>query len=277
VVRIAKAPNDANDLGDFVPFNIDRVEQHLAGVLTNGSGVPLVNEAAGPYGNGFYLESGVIKYEQCGTTPTGDGDTFPTIANAPFPYVLPGSYSPCQNDAPGGPNLISLTALTYLDLQPGLYRLAVRSDDGFRLTTGTGANPTNTTVTEYLAGRSAQYPSETEFLITQAGLYPFKLAYFEGTFGASVQFYSINRSTGEPALINGSTTGALKAWLSPSLPLNIQVLNNEAVLTWTNAAFVLQAAPAVTGSYTNVPGATSPFTNVLTSQPKYFRLAKPLY
>ena len=33
----------------------------------------------------------------------------------------------------------------------------------------------------------------------------------------------------------------------------------------------LQAAPAVTGTYTNVPGATSPYTNALTGPQKYFR------
>ena len=66
----------------------------------------------------------------------------------------------------------------------------------------------------------------------------------------------------------------------PPIPLNFQRLNNALVLTWTNADFVLQAAPAVNGPYTNVPTsvpftnglATSPYTNTLSDPQKFFRL-----
>jgi hypothetical protein len=34
----------------------------------------------------------------------------------------------------------------------------------------------------------------------------------------------------------------------------------------------LQSAPTVTGTYTNVPGATSPYTNAITGSQKFFRL-----
>jgi len=46
------------------------------------------------------------------------------------------------------------------------------------------------------------------------------------------------------------------------IPLDYHIIGNELVLSWTNAAFSLQAAPAVEGVYTNVLGATSPHTNV---------------
>ena len=66
----------------------------------------------------------------------------------------------------------------------------------------------------------------------------------------------------------------------PPIPLNFQRLNNALVLTWTNSVFVLQAAPAVNGPYTNVPTsvpftngpATSPYTNTLSGPQKFFRL-----
>jgi len=35
-------------------------------------------------------------------------------------------------------------------------------------------------------------------------------------------------------------------------------VNNELVLSWTNAGFNLQSAPALTGPFTNLPAATSP-------------------
>jgi hypothetical protein len=45
------------------------------------------------------------------------------------------------------------------------------------------------------------------------------------------------------------------------------------VLSWiTNATVTLQAAPAVTGAYTNVPGAVSPYSVPATDPQKFFRL-----
>jgi hypothetical protein len=57
-----------------------------------------------------------------------------------------------------------------------------------------------------------------------------------------------------------------------AIPLNMKLINNAIVLTWSDPSFHLQAAPAVTGIYTNVPGATSPFTNSITASQSFFRL-----
>jgi hypothetical protein len=54
--------------------------------------------------------------------------------------------------------------------------------------------------------------------------------------------------------------------------LNSQKLNNQLVLSWTNAGFNLQTAPFVTGPFTNLPAATSPYTNPLTAPQQFFRL-----
>ena len=45
---------------------------------------------------------------------------------------------------------------------------------------------------------------------------------------------------------------------------------NNIILTWPLGT--LQAAPLVTGTYTNVPAATSPYTNAISGSQKYFRL-----
>jgi hypothetical protein len=58
----------------------------------------------------------------------------------------------------------------------------------------------------------------------------------------------------------------------PSILLNSQRLNNQLVLSWTNAGFSLQSAPAVSGTFTNIPGAASPYTNSITGFQRYFRL-----
>jgi hypothetical protein len=60
---------------------------------------------------------------------------------------------------------------------------------------------------------------------------------------------------------------------SPPPPL-LQGLwaGNALVLRWTNAAFGLQSALSPPGPFTNIPGATSPWTNTLSAPQLFFRL-----
>ena len=58
----------------------------------------------------------------------------------------------------------------------------------------------------------------------------------------------------------------------PPISLSIQTIDNAAVLSWTNAAYVLQAAPSANGTYTNVAAASSPFTNSTSASATFFRL-----
>lgn len=58
-------------------------------------------------------------------------------------------------------------------------------------------------------------------------------------------------------------------------PLNISASGSNVTLTWTNSAFTLQAAPNVTGTYTNVAGAVSPYTVPASGAARFFRLIWP--
>jgi hypothetical protein len=49
-------------------------------------------------------------------------------------------------------------------------------------------------------------------------------------------------------------------------------MNGAIILHWSNPAFALQAAPQVASTYTNIPGATSPYTNVMSGPQMFFRL-----
>ncbi len=81
-------------------------------------------------------------------------------------------------------------------------------------------------------------------------------------------------------LVTGGSYGGTADWVTikysssvpPSVQLDFQKLNNQLVLSWTNAGFNLQTAPAVTGPFTSLPTATSPYTNVTTSAQQFFRL-----
>ena len=56
------------------------------------------------------------------------------------------------------------------------------------------------------------------------------------------------------------------------IPLTIQKAGNQLVLSWTNPVFNLQSAPAAHGDYTNILGATSPYTNFFSGDQQYFQL-----
>ena len=78
---------------------------------------------------------------------------------------------------------------------------------------------------------------------------------YTNTFAANQQFFRL------------ALTGPVA---SPTL--NIALTNGLVILTWNNPAFSLQTAPAVTGIFTNVTGAASPYTNTFTNAQRFFRL-----
>jgi hypothetical protein len=54
--------------------------------------------------------------------------------------------------------------------------------------------------------------------------------------------------------------------------LDFTCLGNQLVLNWTNSNFSLQSAPSPATGFTNIPFATSPYTNLMIGSPLYFRL-----
>jgi uncharacterized repeat protein (TIGR03803 family) len=60
--------------------------------------------------------------------------------------------------------------------------------------------------------------------------------------------------------------------LNLGIPLMAQSSGGNLILTWANAAFSLQAAPGLAGNFTNIPNATSPYTNVPAAGQQFFRL-----
>jgi hypothetical protein len=56
----------------------------------------------------------------------------------------------------------------------------------------------------------------------------------------------------------------------PAVTLRVQPSGANVVLTWTPAQGNLQSAPAVTGTYTNIPGATTGTYTVPHNQTRQF-------
>jgi hypothetical protein len=81
--------------------------------------------------------------------------------------------------------------------------------------------------------------------------------------------------TGYSSLSDGSwyyTTIKYSSSLPPPVTLDYQRIDSQLVLSWTNAGSNLQSAPSLTGTFTNIPGARSPYTNSLAPPQQFFRL-----
>lgn len=59
---------------------------------------------------------------------------------------------------------------------------------------------------------------------------------------------------------------------SPPVVLNQNQANHALILSWTGTALSLYSAPQVLGPYTNIPNATSPYTNTSFGPQRFFRL-----
>ncbi len=72
----------------------------------------------------------------------------------------------------------------------------------------------------------------------------------------------------------GSFNGSVFAVTLPPPSLDIQLINGAVVLSWNDptSTYSLQAAPDVNGAYTNVIGATNPYTNAISGSQIFFRL-----
>ena len=88
----------------------------------------------------------------------------------------------------------------------------------------------------------------------------------DGSGNVFVTGYSWSGSSYEFATIKYSLVTLLP------IPLNHQVIGNQLVLSWTNAAFRLQSGPAVHGDYADVPSAMSPYNTGFSGTQRYFRL-----
>jgi hypothetical protein len=173
----------------------------------------------------------------------------------------------------GGNDNIAGEALAYVEIPaPGVYTTVVSSDDGFALYMGNATNPSFLQV-------GVRGPTDTVmfFNATKAGVYLFRLVYWENGGGAQVEWFTVNPN-GTRALVNGTQTGALKTFkrrtvAEPGLPATTPTLGvarqgGNMVLTYTGT---LQSADSVNGPYAAVAGATSPLTVTPAGGQKFYR------
>ncbi len=120
-----------------------------------------------------------------------------------------------------------------------------------------------------------QAPTETQFsfAVPQSGVYPIRLVWENIAAGTEVEMFMVDPATGNRTLINDTVPGALKAYRARTAPANPPALSiarsgASVVITYEG---VLQSATVVTGPYTDVSGATSPYTVPASGSAKFFR------
>jgi hypothetical protein len=75
------------------------------------------------------------------------------------------------------------------------------------------------------------------------------------------------------ATVANSAFATYGSIVPPAVTLECQSINGQVVLTWT--AGTLQSAPAITGPYTDIAGASSPYTLLPSGPQQYFRVRVP--
>ncbi|HTH46241.1 MAG TPA: hypothetical protein VMB21_01895, partial [Candidatus Limnocylindria bacterium] len=108
-----------------------------------------------------------------------------------------------------GDDNFAMEVTTFLDLPAGVVRFGVRSDDGYKLASALSPNASTTPLAFHNGG-----PADETFdvVVAQAGVYAFRLVWYERNGGAHVEWFTVNRTTGDRTLVNAA--GGLAAYTS---------------------------------------------------------------
>ena len=130
--------------------------------------------------------------------------------------------------------------LALLQLDVGAYTLGVNSDDGFRATIGANYNDILTQEIGVFEGVRAAADSIFDIFVEKAGLYPFRVLWFENEGDASIEIFSM--VDGEKVLINDpDVEGSIKAYTPKGATVDESITERDAS---TGRAAVVSIMPA---------------------------------
>jgi len=161
----------------------------------------------------------------------------PGTSNGSFPddLAVPGLDISYSSDD------IAMEATAYLELPAGKYRFGVNSDDGYKVQVVASFTARDTAPLAFHNGGPA---NETyDFVVSQGGLYRFRLVWYERGGGAHVEWFQGNFNNSDRVLLN--TTGAVNAFTTVSEPLQFtgaSVANGQLTITWSGTG-TLQESP----------------------------------
>ncbi|HVY68821.1 MAG TPA: hypothetical protein VHH73_02770, partial [Verrucomicrobiae bacterium] len=217
-VRVVQAPP-----GSALENSLDRAERQLAANST----IPKVVDTNAVVD--------VINFDQIEGATAGDFQNDLTV---------PGI------DGSNGYDDYVVELLAYLDLPAGVHRFGATTDDGYKITSGTSFTDLSATPLGFHNGGTAN--NETfDFVVTQAGLYPFRVVWYERGGGAHAEIYSVDLNTGDKTLINDSASpNAIKAYRNVTAPTtSVQLQSSDTVkgaYATEVAAIINDAAKTIT-------------------------------
>ena len=129
--------------------------------------------------------------------------------------------------------------IALLELERGAYKFGVNSDDGFNASFGANfGDLLAQTVGMFNGGRGASN-TDFEIFVDKPGLYPYRVAWWEGGGGANIEIYSY--VNGEKTLINDpDVEGSIKAYTIKGAVVD----ESTTVRATTGRAKVLSVSPA---------------------------------
>ncbi|PYK57632.1 MAG: hypothetical protein DME21_16880, partial [Verrucomicrobia bacterium] len=158
----------------------------------------------------------------------------------------------------------------FLQLPAGTVRFGVNSDDGFRLTIGSGVNRVPSTLQLISLDTTRGFGNtEANITVTQAGLYPFRLLWWENTGANSgIEFYTFAPGTtsGNRYLVNDTNqANSIKAFRETMASPPLITFATPSSTTWidpSGTGSVVPPAPLMRVEITD--GATTLVTNSIT-------------
>jgi len=166
---------------------------------------------------------------------------------------------PGLDQNPGLTDGFTVEINAYLDLTAGAHRFGVVTDDGYKISAGASLSDKN----PILGAKSGGTANETfDFVVPVAGLYPFRMIWYEQGGNAYAEWFSVDLATGVRTLINDAKTAtAVKAYLDLSAP-SIKVQSS----TTANGTFADDPGAQVD---TNAKTATAP----ISGGQRFFRIS----
>lgn len=241
--------------------------------------------------NGVF-EIDYVNFEQSGVPDGLIHDNQPDPRNA-FELIVPGL--PGLGSVGNPQDNVVGEARAFIEFpQPGLYLMGVNSDDGFQLTVASSeggrdvvTGPNVQVIASLNVGRGIDDNNVQDLMpifVPQAGVWPFRLLWYEGNGGAAVEWYQTDKRNAIGLINDPLHSNTLRAFRSRSAqPAAPEVAPCAAVTEPTIAVSrtatgitlrfegTLQQADEVTGPYTDVTGATSPHNVTADQARRFFR------
>jgi hypothetical protein len=220
---------------------------------------------------------GVINFDQDGAAQgvfrdSGDGSSTDR-ADANIPGIPGLGATPTDN--------MAAEILTFIEFPAaGYYEMIFNSDDGFLVSETHGAgDDRGTTLGVFNGGRGAA-DTQFGFAVAEAGVYPIRALWYEGGGGANLEWSSI--AGGTRYLINDADGNALKAYRTRDESTihdveiakpeggnitSVALADGSVVIEYTGT---LMSSESVTGPFTPVAGAGSPYSVAPTKAAEFY-------